>query len=152
MAANGFKRGGEQLNLGAGLCQRRLKSLRALQAGQLLVLKAVGLRGAELDFVFDGLSLGRSGDRVGLRAQTTDFFAMGVDLALKAGTKGLLASESGGGIGRLALHGGEIGMGLGHFSRQGACFLGQACALQLEGLKFYQIFDERLHPCNESKA
>ena len=52
--ANAFNLGGKQLHLGAGLGQRGLLRLGALEAGVLLIFQALGFGGFEIDFVLDG--------------------------------------------------------------------------------------------------
>jgi hypothetical protein len=143
------QRGGEQLDPGADGGQRRLLGLGAFQAGKLLILQAFGLGLGKADLMLHGGGLGRSGDRVLLGAITGGFLAVGADLAIKAGTERVLAAESVGNFGGLALGLGQRRRGLGDFRRQGAHSLRKPSSFQLHRLQLYEVFNLRLHLCIE---
>ena len=150
--ADFIERAGEGLDLGAGGGEGGLLRLSALEAGELLVFKALGLGLREFDLVLDGLSLGGGGDGVELGAEAGDLLAVAGDLAIELGAEGIFAREGAGGFSGLTLGGGQLSGGLGNRSGQGAGGLGDAGALQIHFLKFYEMFNLGLHRCEKSSS
>ena len=71
---------------------------------------------------------------------------MGIDVALQPGAERVLAAQSGGKIGGLALSGGERGLGLSDLRRQSAHLLIQAGSAEFDRLELYEVFNQSLHP------
>jgi hypothetical protein len=86
---------------------------------------------------------------VKLGAEAGGLLAVSGDLAVQPGAQGFFAVQGIGGGGGLALGGGERGLGLGDFGRQGARGKGEAGTLQIDALQLYEVFNVRLHPCYE---
>ena len=137
---------GQRFHLGAGRGQRGFLGLGALQAGVFVVFQPLDFRVNELDFVVDGVGLGRGGDGVALGAQLAGFLPVAGGLALLAGTEVFFARQRIGSGGSGLLRGFQGGIGLGDLGRESPKGLGKACSLQVEGLQLYQVFDVLLHP------
>jgi len=143
--ADAVELGGQQFHFSAGLGERGLLGLSALQALVLIVFQALGLRRGELNFVFDRSRLRRSSDGVELNPEARGFLAVRVDLALQAGAQGVFATERRRSLGRLAFDSCERGLPLGDFSRQRAQFLVAPGSVVFNQLELYEVFNQRLH-------
>jgi len=149
-AGAGFVQGGgEGFHLRARGGQRGFLRLAALQAGELLVFQALGLLQGKLQLVLDGGGLRGVGDRILLDAEAGSLLAVAGDLALQAGAQRILAAEGGGSLGGVALGGGQRRFGLGDLRGQRARRLRQPGTLQIHSLQLYEVFNVRLHPCQE---
>ncbi len=144
-----FRERQTDFNLAAGLGEGGFLGFSAFETGEFLVFEAVGFAGLELDFVLDGRGLLGSLYGVELGAEAGGLLAVFCNLAFEAGAEGFLAAECGGGLGSLMLGGSECGSGLGELGGQSARLLSEAGPLQFDGLQFYEVFNQRLHPCQE---
>ena len=150
MRARVFSSAADRISTCARACgEGGFLGFSAFEAGELLVLETVGLGGFKLDFVFDGRGLLGSLYGVELGAEAGSLLAMIGNVAFEAGAKRFLAAECAGGLGGLLLGGCECGLSLGELGGQGARLLGEAGSLQFEGLQLYEVFNQRLHPCQE---
>lgn len=120
--------------------------LRAFEACVLFIFKTVGFSSGKLNLVVDGRSLFRRLDGVELLAEVGGLFAKDVDFAIEARTEGLFAAERGIRIRGLALGGGERSLGLRNFAGKRTHFVIEASAVNIDGLEFYEAFNQRLHP------
>jgi hypothetical protein len=143
------KGGGERLDPSAGSGEGGLLGFGALQTGEGLVFQSLGLGLGKVKLVLAGRDLIAGFKGVLLVAITGGLLAVGGNLAIQAGAERFFMAEGGGGFGGLALGGGEGGLGLSDFSRQGARGLRKAGTFQLHRLQLYKIFNVRLHPCYE---
>jgi len=149
-AGAGFVQGAsEGLDQGAGGAKRGFLGISALQAIELFGFQAVGLGGFKGDFVFDGLSLLGGFYGIELDAEARCLLAVGGDLAIEARAQRFLAAERGRGFGGYALGLSEGGLSLHDFGWQCAHGDGEAGSLQIHVLQLYEIFNMRLHLCNE---
>ena len=132
-------------NMGASVRESGLVRLSSLHAGQLFSLQAIYLGFRKGEFVFQRIRLRRRSDRVALGAQPLSALAMLGNISFQAGANGLFASQSigaGSGVGlrlvqsRLCLH---------NFGGERASFLCHPGTLQFDGLKFYQLVNQRIH-------
>ena len=136
-------------NLAAGLGEGGFLGFSAFETGELLVFEAVGFAGLKLNFVFDGGGLLGSLYGIELGAESGGFLAVFCNVAFEACAEGFFAAECGGGLGCLMLGGSECGSSLDELSGQSARLLSEAGSLQLDGLQFYEVFNQLLHPCQE---
>jgi len=138
--------GGKRFDLRSRGGESRFLRFRALQAGELLIFKALGFRGREGDFVFDGFSLCRGLHGIKLGAEARRLLSMSGNFAIEAGAEGLFAIEQIGSDCRLTLGGFKRSFGLGSFARQTPQSERNATTLQIHCLQLYEIFNLRLHP------
>ena len=149
MLASLVESSGEQLNLSAGSGEGGFLGFSALQAGESLVFQALGLGHGKVELVLVGRGLIGGGEGVLLVAIAGGLLTVSGDFALHAGAEGVFAAEGGGSLGGLALGGGEGGLGLRNFCRQGARGQCKGGTLQLHRLQLYEIFNVRMHLCYE---
>lgn len=148
--ANGIGIGGKRFDLGTGMGEFGLVGFAALEAGEFFIFEAVGLRGGELDFVFDGFRLRRRLDGVELGAKASGLLAVFINLAFEAGTQRIFAGQGSGDLSRAVLCGGECSLGAGNLAGERAQFLAEAAALQFEVLQFHEIFNPLVHHVQEA--
>ena len=140
-----FERTGHGLDLGATLSEGGFVRVGAFEAGQFFVFETVDLRLREGELMLQSFSLRRGGDVVPLGAQPLSALAMLSDVALQARAQCLFAGESVRSGGRFGLCASQGGFSLSNFGGKGAGGGCQPGAFQFDGLKFYQLLNQRIH-------
>lgn len=143
--ADGFGVGSHRFHFSTGAGQRRLLLFAALQAGDFLGFKAVGLGRGKLDLVLDGFSLRGRLYGIDLGAEAGGLLAVLFNLAFQARAQRLLARKRGGDFSRAVLSGGQSGLSLRNFAGQDTHLFCDAGPLQFEVLQFHQIFNTLFH-------
>jgi hypothetical protein len=129
----------------AGLGQRCLLSVGALEARQLFVFETVDFGFSEGELVLESFSLCGRGDVVALRAQALGALAVLRDVALEPRAQGLFAGETVGDGGGLGLRLVQGRFGLGNFGGKCARGLCEAGSFEVDGLELDQLLDQRIH-------